>query len=751
MKAERCRRIRLVLLAVFAAAVVAVPSAVWAGLTDVSITGTVRDMLGNPIASARVSDGRTAVYTNPDGQYAISESLGTSFSLTASKTGYVTKTKSAVAMPGTVVNFDLLFTLKASASPVYSNVTPITLTLAATSIAPSDTVVTAEPGTSTVQLTFVETVAGSTTWRGDHTLGSETADGTYSFTFKGRNAGTMITNAPSKDHVLDRILPVLSLEKVLPASGSTLETHSAFPTLAIDISDDRSGVDPTSVSFDLTAPAGTTSTVTPKWNGQTAEYAFSAEAQSGVWGWRAKAADRSGNSAEKNIAFTVHPIVPFVDLPPVVAIAGQDVQIKAVVPVEAGAVKLRLTAGGIAQDIPLTLQGRAFVGSIPGTLVVPGLLTYEIIATTDSGDVASNDYPLWVGTVAGTGGDFPLVTAVQGVGVTGLWGPLDGQFGFQLGDEQAPVGPASFALDRGLTPARSYVMDNANSRIQAFSNGLRVLTISNVPNTVIDLAVVPALHYILALTPLQLIIYDQSGNMLSLITLNNARDILKDKPDPSQCDPMVQCPWFSATALTVVPDGSSYDAFITAGSDEVWLYPVILDGNPATVEQMRSLAVPGFPLADGVYLKTGFLNGQVVVGIIDGIQGTTSVFPIPGVPGAWIPDSIGDVTMDLSTLSSRITRVYVPVGVHREDSSGFITENLWQVFGIDVEVSVCVGIDVCGPRPSLSIAPVLRAEIPDVVLPPHNRIFNGGGTAYLYQMTSDGTNLQILIWSWVGL
>lgn len=247
---------RLALMASLAMLAGFIPSAHAAGLV---ITGTVRDALGSPLAGASVTDGRRTVATDGQGGYVLVETSPDTYAVRASKDGYVTQTKFVNTLTNTSdVDFNLLFKLNPKITPTYFNAVPTTLSLEATSLAPSNTAISATlPDSSSVVLAYESQVGTLNRWTGTHTVPTGTADGTYRVTFAGKVSGSNVTDVVSYSYVLDRVPVALSGPRASPNGTDPVASRSATPTLSVAATDDRSGVDSTSVSAEIKDATGT--------------------------------------------------------------------------------------------------------------------------------------------------------------------------------------------------------------------------------------------------------------------------------------------------------------------------------------------------------------------------------------------------------------------------------------------------------------------------------------------------------------
>lgn len=734
-----------------------------AGLLTTPIVGSVTDILGSPIAGVTVSDGYQSVSTNEEGRFTIEENTGSGFTLTANKIGYSPRSRSGTAIPGTEVNFSLLFALDVAITPEFLNSVPHTVDLIVWSLAPADSILEASFNQVSTQPTFVETISGRSKWTSSFSLQESKPDGSYPLTVGARKEGQPVATSIVRNVVLDRVLPSIGEGTVIPPGSHHLETFSGVPTLSVPLSDDRSKIDSARLTFTVSNSGGQTYSVRPAWNGQVASHSFSDQSISaGTWLWEVEAFDKSGNRATRSFTFVAKPLIPFIDSPPSLAISGLPVSIKGVVPFDSSDVKLRVqNESGVVEDVTMTATGRTYSADIPGRLVVDGIVYYAIVAQAPEGSVQSGRYRLHVGQDPNPNGLVPYVRAVSSPVAIAPWGGGAGQVGLERGDEAATLGPVSFAIDHGLN--RAYILDNANSRIVGFGvfTGTQQLAFSIGDKYALDIAIIPQLGDILVLLPDAVVRYNSAGQLVASVPVpspprfSRPTCVIEDHPGSL---PMVNCsewdPGLFSLSVYPTPNGG-WSAYVSGGPQNRF-YPVYVDGthiDPATAFEQSIPGAP-VPMMDGLYAAVSMVNGSAMLGLVQELPGgivQSTIIPLPPLPntGLWIPDSLGEISLDASFLAgnpysfTQGTRIFVPVGMHKEDGQGNITASEWQLFGIELNpINATQGIGA---------ALVLGAEITDQIYAPHSRVFypfTAASSYALYQMTSDGAATTIRRWNW---
>lgn len=222
--------------------------ALLAGPLERTLTGFVRDLSGNPIAGARVSDGWRSVFTDQTGEYALyfhDLQRLSDYRITASKTEFDTRSESWNSLIGPdELDFELPYWLFRKLSPAYTN-GPATIAFELESRAPADTevrVTNSALGLSQ-QLEHIGLgPSGRNKWTGEYTVPGDTKDGTYDVIFTARSGESDVGDPVRHAFTLDRVSPILSNPKVEPSSG-TLTTASSKPEISVQVQEARSGID----------------------------------------------------------------------------------------------------------------------------------------------------------------------------------------------------------------------------------------------------------------------------------------------------------------------------------------------------------------------------------------------------------------------------------------------------------------------------------------------------------------------------
>lgn len=253
MKRYRARHVVPIVCALVTLSIVA-PNPAQAGLTDISVTGRVTDPSGRPLENVHISDGNDWTLSDSFGAFSIDEALGSSFTLSASKPGLATAYKSATALVGTTVEFQLYYVLSATLSPnVFNNNPPKTLAISVTSYAPTSSCVTwtnTQTG-SVVSLSLANSVpGGESTWNGSYAVPAGTADGSYSYSVVAKDLcpGTQLSTRLERSYIVDSSPPIL--RGITPIDGSNASV-SPLKIHAL-VQDFVAGVDPLSLAVSVT-------------------------------------------------------------------------------------------------------------------------------------------------------------------------------------------------------------------------------------------------------------------------------------------------------------------------------------------------------------------------------------------------------------------------------------------------------------------------------------------------------------------
>ena len=280
MRVHRRRGKRLVMGLVLALVVMLAIGVLPAIAVDIrTINGTVRDAAGTPLAGVLVSYTSRSTYTDWQGKYSLGfSSLGT-YAITASRSDLNSQTKNVnVATQVGPVDFSLAYKLVGAIDDSAFNSVPKTLTLTAASTAPSSSCATAtvQPSGTAVPLAFTTTSPdGTNNWAGTYTVPSGTADGSYAISYKAVqcSGGLLLTNLANQTYFLDRIAPSMDIKTLMPLDhGNSI--FSGQPLL-VKVTDDRSGVNPASITF----------TLTDETTGSTSSFASSAVSYNSTTGW----------------------------------------------------------------------------------------------------------------------------------------------------------------------------------------------------------------------------------------------------------------------------------------------------------------------------------------------------------------------------------------------------------------------------------------------------------------------------------
>lgn len=375
------------------------PSVHAAGLV---INGTVRDVLGVPLSGATVTDGRQTTTTDADGRYVLVETEFNTYAITANKLGYVSYTQFVDTLTNTSdVDFSLLFKLTTTISPAFFNAVPTTVTIEATSIAPSSMAVEAELDSGQIWLSYEGSSNGQNVWRATHSVTSGTSDGTYPITTVGQISGSNATNQNTYYYILDRIAPILSSPTAAPHGSDRLATRSPTPTLSVAAADDRSGIDGSSVRVQVLDSAQTVLLdAAGTFSSGRARYAVPTALPDGTYSATFTVKDRAGNLASGSFSFIEDTTIPSV----LFGYPNDDVATK--VPeigarvVDSGPASLNtpsLAISGLNESLQPTFDPSS--GKVTYTPLVP-LSTGSHIATVSASDSAGNvrflNFTFWV-------------------------------------------------------------------------------------------------------------------------------------------------------------------------------------------------------------------------------------------------------------------------------------------------------------------------------------------------------------------
>lgn len=239
-----------------------------------NISGTVRDNLSRALPGVLVSDGTQTVTTNSSGVYSLPEFFTGGYTITAQKTGLITKSQSiTVTVPtNQTVNLSLAYAVVGSISLSYISTASASAvsTLTMSSIAPGAG--TSGSGSSCIDVvdsrtavsgpaTYVSTSSGVSTWTYALSLAEATPEGSFSLSYSVKECPTGVllssTSPGSVTYVIDNTAPTIS--DVLPRNrGNTIFVSQ--PLIAT-IDDTLSGIDASSIVFTLEdVTAATTAT-----------------------------------------------------------------------------------------------------------------------------------------------------------------------------------------------------------------------------------------------------------------------------------------------------------------------------------------------------------------------------------------------------------------------------------------------------------------------------------------------------------
>jgi hypothetical protein len=215
------------------------------------IAGIVRDIVGNPLGGATIYDGHQSTQSSSTpgsvGAYSLTETSPGTYSLVASKSGYVSGARTVNTLTNTAddKDFSLLFVLTPGSIQRYFTSTPQTIPLSVTSLAPQDTTMTVTIGSTVVTLSYSSINGqGVRTWTGSYGIAAGTPDQNFTAVFKAMRAGIAIAKSPTGQDpavafTLDTLAPVFSLW----APASEANEQAKRPLIAVTASD-LSGINP---------------------------------------------------------------------------------------------------------------------------------------------------------------------------------------------------------------------------------------------------------------------------------------------------------------------------------------------------------------------------------------------------------------------------------------------------------------------------------------------------------------------------
>lgn len=236
--------------------------------TPLQITGTVMTATGIPIAGATVTDSASnLVYTDAQGQYALQElQLGT-YTVNASKPGMADRTAQVVlsaTSPWATQNFTMVYISSSSvnrrAISTASNSFTIVLTLSTYAPNPgvagqagaTCAVVTDSRSGSTASMTFNSAAGGQNVWTWSEPLPQNTTEGVYQLTARVQDcsSGLQVDTGATTSYTVDNAGPVISPASIRPSDfGYTVFVSE--PLIAA-LTDNRAGIDPSTVVFTIT-------------------------------------------------------------------------------------------------------------------------------------------------------------------------------------------------------------------------------------------------------------------------------------------------------------------------------------------------------------------------------------------------------------------------------------------------------------------------------------------------------------------
>lgn len=249
----------LILLSVLLIQSIALPAI--AGLTDIPVTGTVKDRAGTGLAAVKVNYGTRQAWTDSSGNFTINLPAGQSFTLYATKTGLESESQSGTAWPGTEVHFEMYYKLNHWQTPsVFNNSSPVTITVMAKSYAPPSTSClswTDQASGTNVSLQLSNGVpGGESTWTGTYVVPATHRDGTFGTWAVSRDcsSGTDLTYTSGSSYLIDSVAPVIDLNSLVPRAGD--DTTFVKQPLILSASDAGSGLDPNGARFEFGALGG---------------------------------------------------------------------------------------------------------------------------------------------------------------------------------------------------------------------------------------------------------------------------------------------------------------------------------------------------------------------------------------------------------------------------------------------------------------------------------------------------------------
>lgn len=373
-----------------------------ASATGPIISGTVKNMIGQPLAGATVSDGTQSTTTNPDGAYTLIETQLKSYAITASMDGYVSYTKIVDTRNNiSDVNFDLYYSITPTITPRYFNVVPQTLNLKVLSKIPTNAELTAGlPDGSTVTMTNDGIESGKNRWVATTTVPTGTPDAIYRIHFEGRIGGALVTEALNPIYVLDRVSPAFGDGFATPNGTDTRATRSTEPILGAALSDDRSGVNPSSITAEIRSLAGSlVVSGAGVYNGSQATYSVTTanSLPDGFYSVSFTASDRSGNVSSASFPFVVDTQSPVIHHPiPNDDVADSSPMVSVNIanpgPAPLNAPSMKLNGVSVSASYSSTQE----LMSYPSPSLVAGEYVVKVTASDGAGNAASMDFSFWI-------------------------------------------------------------------------------------------------------------------------------------------------------------------------------------------------------------------------------------------------------------------------------------------------------------------------------------------------------------------
>ncbi|MCA1840163.1 MAG: carboxypeptidase regulatory-like domain-containing protein, partial [Actinobacteria bacterium] len=399
------RRWRGRAVAIFVAFFLIVPLAVSASAAGPVITGVISDTLGLSIAGAIVSDGLRSTTSASDGRYSFTETSPSTYTITASKAGFVTRSIQVDTLLNIKdQNLTLPFIINATLSGRYISTAKsgITLTETVTSTAPdpgaTSCAFSLDNATGTTSpMVYQSSVGNTSTWTWSKSLPLASTEGNFALNawIERCSDHTHLDLAVTKSYVIDNTPPTLDASTLFPASfGNTRYLSQPLGLKVIDAGPSRIGQG--GVSFQLTDLSnGVTSTVAGTYHSDSGWAITSAVALTLNHEYKTSVTtvDNAGNSStfsqdsawlvmdvsQMTSAFNLHPTVGIIDKTKL----NSDGTYTATFP------NVGLDNGGGS----ITVSGSEHAGSGKVNYVVPILSGSQVCSTVQGVDACTDVNP----------------------------------------------------------------------------------------------------------------------------------------------------------------------------------------------------------------------------------------------------------------------------------------------------------------------------------------------------------------------